>query len=82
MQWHKSVVVDNPQVKRCVKIAQLCVDNDHRRRPTVDEIIGLLNEKESVITLDGNSRCNSGSSIEEVHEKLILNDLLSSLFFV
>lgn len=36
-------------MKKCLKIAQLCVDEDQYKRPTIDYIIDMLNEKETVI---------------------------------
>ncbi|CAO2147725.1 unnamed protein product [Urochloa humidicola] len=49
--WQQSL--DNDiycsQVKRCIRIAQLCVDDDQHRRPTIDCIIDMLNKKETVI---------------------------------
>ncbi|XP_034568828.1 uncharacterized protein [Setaria viridis] len=45
---HKSADKDCPQMKRCIKIAQLCVDPDQQRRPTIDNIIDMLNVKESM----------------------------------
>jgi hypothetical protein len=57
-------------VKTCIKIALLCVDNDQRKRPTIRNIIEMLNGKETMIemvsTVNGNSRNNSGSSIKKV----------------
>ncbi|XP_039776368.1 receptor-like kinase LIP1 isoform X3 [Panicum virgatum] len=57
--WHKSQVIENPQEKRCIKIAQLCVDADEHKRPTVDEIIGMLNNESH------RSRSNSVTSLEK-----------------
>jgi hypothetical protein len=70
LQWHQSLDLDCPQVKTCIKIALLCVDNDQRKRPTIRNIIEMLNGKETMIemvsTVNGNSRNNSGSSIKKV----------------
>ncbi|CAN6362685.1 unnamed protein product [Urochloa humidicola] len=58
-----------PRTKRCIKIAKLCVDPDQQRRPTIDNIIDMLNVKE---TLKANavSSLEQGSnyvSLDEVH---------------
>ncbi|PUZ46710.1 hypothetical protein GQ55_7G104100 [Panicum hallii var. hallii] len=67
--WHQSLDLDCPQVKTCIKIALLCVDNDQRKRPTIRNIIEMLNGKETMIemvsTVNGNSRNNSGPSIKK-----------------
>ncbi|OEL18806.1 putative cysteine-rich receptor-like protein kinase 39, partial [Dichanthelium oligosanthes] len=47
--WHESRDIDCPRFKRCIKIAQLCVNRDPRKRPTIDSIMNMLNEKERVI---------------------------------
>lgn len=57
--WHKSQVTDSPQVKRCIEIAQLCVNADEHKRPTIDEIIAMLNEIHM-------SRSNSVPSLEKM----------------
>ncbi|KAL6908197.1 hypothetical protein ACP4OV_002367 [Aristida adscensionis] len=43
--WHQSLDTESPQVKRCIKIAQLCVDDDPRKRPTIDCIIHMLDHQ-------------------------------------
>lgn len=91
LQWHQSLDLDCPQVKTCIKIALLCVDNDQRKRPTIRNIIEMLNGKETMIemasTVNGNSRNNSGPSIKKVlspSKKLIvftrLGIVLSQIF--
>jgi hypothetical protein len=35
-------------MERCIKIAQLCVDPDQQKRPTIDNVIDMLNVKESM----------------------------------
>ncbi|WVZ53392.1 hypothetical protein U9M48_004341 [Paspalum notatum var. saurae] len=44
--WHESLDVDCPRFKRCIEIAQLCVNDDPRKRPTMDYIMGMLNANE------------------------------------
>lgn len=54
MQWYQSLDNDiyYPIVKRCVTIAQLCVNNEPHKRPTIDYIIDMLATKETVIEMD------------------------------
>ena len=90
LQWHTSLVLDNQQVKRIIEMAQLCISADQHIRPTIDEFINKLNEKETVTTvvspLCGHSRSNSGSSLEQVWAFIAYNFfsrekcLLESLF--
>ncbi|KAL6653802.1 hypothetical protein ACP70R_008726 [Stipagrostis hirtigluma subsp. patula] len=47
LQWHQSVDIDNPHVKRCIEMAELCVHDDPRKRPTIDCIIDMLSKKET-----------------------------------
>nr|CAB3489481.1 unnamed protein product [Digitaria exilis] len=54
---HTSQVIDSPQMERCIEIAQLCMDADEHKRPTIDEIIGMLNEAQR-------SRSNTLPSLE------------------
>ncbi|CAM0145557.1 unnamed protein product [Urochloa decumbens] len=44
---HQSPDTDNPQVKRCIQIAQVCVDDDPCKRPTIDCIINMLSENKT-----------------------------------
>ncbi|GJN34983.1 hypothetical protein PR202_gb23703 [Eleusine coracana subsp. coracana] len=39
------------QVKRCIEIAQYCVENDRHKRPNIVDIISKLNETENSIEL-------------------------------
>ncbi|KAL6908196.1 hypothetical protein ACP4OV_002366 [Aristida adscensionis] len=59
--WHQLLNTDSPQVKRCIKISQLCVDEDPCRRPTIDRIVGMLSEKETVI--------ETNSTVSAVHKR-------------
>ncbi|CAN6227185.1 unnamed protein product [Urochloa humidicola] len=45
---HKPADIECPRMEICVKIAQLCMDPDQHRRPTIDSIIDMLNVKETV----------------------------------
>jgi len=82
--WHKPRDVDCPQVKTCIKIAQLCMDDDPSKRPTIDQIIDVLNGKETVSTemvspVLGHSRNNSGSSLEQMgSDSMQLLDVLDT----
>ncbi|KAL6640389.1 hypothetical protein ACP70R_021512 [Stipagrostis hirtigluma subsp. patula] len=57
--WHQSLDIDCPQMKRCIEIAQLCVDADQHKRPTIDDIIDMLNNGKDTV------RNNSRSSLEK-----------------
>jgi hypothetical protein len=52
LQWHESIDASCPQMKRCIEIAQRCVDTDPHMRPTAGEIILYLKEKEIMIQKD------------------------------
>jgi hypothetical protein len=75
-KWHTSLVLDNQQVKRIIEMAQLCVSADQHIRPTIDEFIDMVNEKETMTTVVspvcGHSRSNSGSSLKQVYEHSML----------
>lgn len=47
--WHKSLNADCPQVRRCIEIAQACVDDDQHKRFAIDEIIHKLDELETIV---------------------------------
>lgn len=49
LQWHKSLNADCPQVRRCIEIAQACVDDDQHKRFAIDEIIHKLDELETIV---------------------------------
>lgn len=70
MQWHQSLNTDRTQLKRYIKAAQLCVD-DSEQRLAIDNIIHLLEGKETVIKIDcpafRNSLNNPRSSLEQVY---------------
>ncbi|XP_025821548.1 putative cysteine-rich receptor-like protein kinase 12 isoform X5 [Panicum hallii] len=51
-KWHESIDASCPQMKRCIEIAQRCVDTDPHMRPTAGEIILYLKEKEIMIQKD------------------------------
>ncbi|KAL6654366.1 hypothetical protein ACP70R_007831 [Stipagrostis hirtigluma subsp. patula] len=67
--WYQSLDIDNPQMKRCIEIAQLCVEYDSCKRPTIDCIIDMLSEKETVVEMIspvfGHSGKNPWSSKEQ-----------------
>lgn len=49
VQWHTTIdVIDCPRMKRCIDIAQICVNKDPKKRPTTGEIIQILNEAETM----------------------------------
>ena len=52
LQWHESIDAPCPQMKRCIEIAQRCVDTDPHKRPTAGEIIDYLKETEIIIEKD------------------------------
>ncbi|CAO2041477.1 unnamed protein product [Urochloa humidicola] len=56
---HKPADIECPRMEICVKIAQLCMDPDQHRRPTIDSIIDMLNVKETV-------NDNAVSSLEQI----------------
>ncbi|RLM69373.1 hypothetical protein C2845_PM17G02250 [Panicum miliaceum] len=67
--WHQSAHTDFPQLRKCLQIAQLCVDEDQHKRPTIDYVVDILSGKETMIekvsstfSQEGN---NSGSSAEQ-----------------
>ncbi|KAL6908192.1 hypothetical protein ACP4OV_002362 [Aristida adscensionis] len=43
--WYQSLHTVSPQVKRCFEISKLCVDEDPRKRPTIDSVIDMLSEE-------------------------------------
>ncbi|KAL6594958.1 hypothetical protein ACP70R_048061 [Stipagrostis hirtigluma subsp. patula] len=45
--WYQSQVIHSPQLKRCIEISKRCVDDDLRKRPTMDFIIGILSKKDA-----------------------------------
>jgi len=47
--WHKSVSVDNPEMKSCIEIAQICMQRDPDKRLDANEIIDKLNAMESML---------------------------------
>ncbi|KAL6907895.1 hypothetical protein ACP4OV_002065 [Aristida adscensionis] len=51
--WHQSLNVVCPQLKRCIEISQLCVEDDPHKRPTIDCIIDMLSEKGTMIEEQG-----------------------------
>ncbi|XP_039853417.1 uncharacterized protein LOC120711821 isoform X3 [Panicum virgatum] len=51
-KWHESIDAPCPQMKRCIEIAQRCVDTDPHKRPTAGEIIDYLKETEIIIEKD------------------------------
>uniref|UniRef100_A0A0A8Y1I8 Protein kinase domain-containing protein n=1 Tax=Arundo donax TaxID=35708 RepID=A0A0A8Y1I8_ARUDO len=50
--WQEIMNVDCPQMKRCIELAQICVDSDPHKRPSMDDIIRTLNETETMIQKD------------------------------
>ncbi|KAL6908188.1 hypothetical protein ACP4OV_002358 [Aristida adscensionis] len=42
--WYQSLHTVSPQVKRCFEISKLCVDDDPRKRPTIDSLIDMLSK--------------------------------------
>ncbi|VAH40100.1 unnamed protein product [Triticum turgidum subsp. durum] len=53
------------QVKRCIEIALNCVDADRHKRPSIGEIINVLNEMETAIQVPGASMNHTGSSMNK-----------------
>lgn len=47
--WCQSLHIGNPQMKRCAEIAQLCEDDNPRKRPTMGRIISMLSKKEMLL---------------------------------
>ncbi|PUZ44105.1 hypothetical protein GQ55_8G063200 [Panicum hallii var. hallii] len=62
-------------------MAQLCVSADQHIRPTIDEFIDMVNEKETMTTVVspvcGHSRSNSGSSLEQMEEHNVFPPVVS-----
>ncbi|XP_062182833.1 uncharacterized protein LOC133886939 isoform X2 [Phragmites australis] len=50
--WQETIDVDCPQMKRCIELAQICVDSDPHNRPTMTEIIHKQNETETMFQKD------------------------------
>ncbi|CAN6343855.1 unnamed protein product [Urochloa humidicola] len=46
--FHEPADIECPRTERCIKIAKLCVDPDQQRRPTIQNIIDMLNVKETL----------------------------------
>ncbi|KAL6658418.1 hypothetical protein ACP70R_004004 [Stipagrostis hirtigluma subsp. patula] len=71
--WHKSLHIHFPHVKKYIEIAKLCVEDDQHKRPTIDYIIGMLYGKETMIekfsTIFGHSANESWSSEEHVNSE-------------
>ncbi|KAL6907896.1 hypothetical protein ACP4OV_002066 [Aristida adscensionis] len=47
--WYQSLDIVNPLVNRWIEISKLCVEDDPRKRPTIDCLIAMLSEKETMI---------------------------------
>jgi hypothetical protein len=62
-------------------MAQLCVSADQHIRPTIDEFIDMVNEKETMTTVVspvcGHSRSNSGSSLKQMEEHNVFPPVVS-----
>uniref|UniRef100_A0A8R7VC80 non-specific serine/threonine protein kinase n=1 Tax=Triticum urartu TaxID=4572 RepID=A0A8R7VC80_TRIUA len=54
------------QVKRCIEVALSCVDPDRHKRPSIGEIINVLNETETAIQVPGASMNHTGSTLNKV----------------
>ncbi|CAN6328977.1 unnamed protein product [Urochloa humidicola] len=59
LMLHKPAGRDCPRMERCITIAELCVDHDQQRRPTIDSIINML------INVKQNVKDNAKSSVEK-----------------
>jgi len=72
-KWHESIDAPCPQMKRCIEIAQRCVDTDPHKRPTAGEIIHYLKETEILIEKDSPTidepRNDPGSSLHQVVQR-------------
>ncbi|CAL4995413.1 unnamed protein product [Urochloa decumbens] len=65
--------IHRSQVKRCIRIAQLCVDDDQHRRPTIDCITDMLNKEtviETTVPQDFDSSRDSSRSTLHVNSDL------------
>lgn len=49
--WHESLDLECPQIKKCIEIVQICVDRDPRNRPSIDKIIFMLHKIETMIQM-------------------------------
>jgi len=50
LQWLvESLCANCKQKKRCLEIAKMCANSDPHRRPTMAEVIIMLNETETMI---------------------------------
>lgn len=51
LQWHESVDGDCELLKGCIEIAHICCDHDRRNRPTIQDIILMLDKLETMIKM-------------------------------
>uniref|UniRef100_M8CJ62 non-specific serine/threonine protein kinase n=1 Tax=Aegilops tauschii TaxID=37682 RepID=M8CJ62_AEGTA len=73
------------QVKRCIEIALNCVDADRHKRPSIGEIINVLNETEIAIQVLGASMNHTGSSMNKINsdrEREFLRYAKETLYYV
>ncbi|XP_039853411.1 cysteine-rich receptor-like protein kinase 14 isoform X2 [Panicum virgatum] len=50
--WHGTMDANCPKMKRCIEIAQICVDHDPCKRPTMYDIICALDDIEITVEED------------------------------
>lgn len=74
------------QVKRCIEIALNCVDADRHKRPSIGEIINVLNEMETAIQVPGASMNHTGSSMNKINSdqerEFLIRDAKETLDYV
>ncbi|KQJ88981.1 hypothetical protein BRADI_4g22580v3 [Brachypodium distachyon] len=87
LTWHTSIELDGPQVKICIEIAQMCMDLDQHKRPTISDIIDKLHEIEIMIQNSPQTIQDSvndpGSIIYQstgVNEGLATKDITEGMF--
>lgn len=51
LQWHESLDGDCKQLKKCIEIARSCCHHDPHSRPTIHNIILMLDETETMIQM-------------------------------
>lgn len=51
MQWHELIHLECDQMRICIEIAKSCDAKDRSKRPTISEIVHMLNETETTVQM-------------------------------